>query len=298
MSQFQGTMDDFGMDTISLAGPLEAKLQAIREAGFGQVMLSARDVVGHPQGLQAAVQAVKDSGLRVTGFQVLRDFEGLSGHLHAYKIDIAKSMLEMCAALGAKVLLVCSSTSVHATQDIDHLAADLRKLAMLAVPLGIKVAYEGLSWGRTINEFTTAWDVVFRADAPNLGIGLDSFHMFATQTALDDLELLDPEKIFLVQLADFMWQEIRSVEERITTARHFRVFPGEGVHSEATADLVNRLYKLGYRGDYSFEVFNDDYQQLPLPTVAQRAWKSAQWLGEDVLRRSVPMPNQIRLKRR
>ncbi len=298
MSQFQGTIDDFGMDTISLAGPLEAKLKAIRDAGFGQVMLSARDVVGHPDGLQAAVKAVKNSGLRVTGFQVLRDFEGLSGHLHEYKVDIAKSMLDMCAALGAKVLLVCSSTSVHASQDIDHLAADLRKLAMLAVPLGIKVAYEGLSWGRTINEFTTAWDVVFRADAPNLGIGLDSFHMFATQTSLDDLELLDPEKIFLVQLADFMWQEIRSVEERITTARHFRVFPGEGVHSEATADLVNRLYKLGYRGDYSFEVFNDDYQQLPLPTVAQRAWKSAQWLGEDVLRRSVPMPNQIRLKRR
>jgi len=297
MSQFQGTMDDFGMDTISLAGPLEAKLQAIRDAGFGQVMLSARDVVGHPQGLQAAVQAVKNSGLRVTGFQVLRDFEGLSGHLHAYKVDIAKSMLEMCAALGAKVLLVCSSTSVHATQDIDHLAADLRKLAMLAVPLGIKVAYEGLSWGRTINEFTTAWDVVFRADAPNLGIGLDSFHMFAVQPSLDDLELLDPEKIFLVQLADFMWQEIRSVEERITTARHFRVFPGEGVHSEATADLVNRLYKLGYRGDYSFEVFNDDYQQLPLPTVAQRAWRSALWLAEDVLQRSVPLPNQIRLKR-
>jgi sugar phosphate isomerase/epimerase len=297
MSQFQGTMDDFGMDTISLAGPLEAKLKAIREAGFGQVMLSARDVVGHPEGLDAAVRVVKHSGLRVTGFQVLRDFEGLSGHLHDYKIDIAKSMLEMCAALGSKVLLVCSSTSTHATQDLDHLAADLRKLAMLAVPLGIKVAFEGLSWGRTINEFTTAWDVVFRADVPNLGIGLDSFHMLAAKTPLDELEILDPEKIFLVQLADFMWQEIHSFEERMTTARHFRVFPGEGVHSEATADLVTRLYKLGYRGDYSFEVFNDDYQQLPLPTVAQRAWKSAQWLGEDVLRRSVPMPNQIRLRR-
>ncbi len=297
MSQFQGTMDDFGMDTISLAGPLEAKLKAIREAGFGQVMLSARDVVGHPDGLEAAVRVVKQSGLRVTGFQVLRDFEGLSGHLHDYKIDIAKSMLEMCAALGSKVLLVCSSTSTHATQDLDHLARDLRKLAMLAVPLGIKVAFEGLSWGRTINEFTTAWDVVFRADVPNLGIGLDSFHMLAAKTPLEELEILDPDKIFLVQLADFMWQEIHSFEERMTTARHFRVFPGEGVHSEATADLVTRLYKLGYRGDYSFEVFNDDYQQLPLPTVAQRAWKSAQWLGEDVLRRSVPMPNQIRLRR-
>ena len=293
----QGNVDDFGMDTISLAGPLEAKLQAVRDAGFGQIMLAARDIVGHPDGLDAAVQAVRASGLRVTGFQVLRDFEGLSGHLHGYKVDIAKSMLEMCAALGSKIMLVCSSTSVHASQDPDVLAKDLRKLAMLAIPLGIQVAYEGLSWGRTVNEFTTAWDVVSRADMPNLGLGLDSFHLFATQTPLDDLELLDPEKIFLVQLADFMWQEIRSVEERITTARHFRVFPGEGVHSEALADLVRRLHALGYRGDYSFEVFNDDYQQIPLPVVAERARRSALWLGEDVLRRSVPLPNQMRLRR-
>jgi sugar phosphate isomerase/epimerase len=297
MSERQGNIDDFGMDTISLAGPLEAKLRAVRAAGFGQIMLSARDVVGHPEGLDAAVRAVRASGLRVTGFQVLRDFEGLSGRLHGYKVDIAKSMLEMCAALGSKVLLVCSSTSQHASQDLDVLAKDLRKLAMLAIPLGIRVAYEGLSWGRTINEFTTAWELVSRADVPNLGLGLDSFHLFATRTPLDDLELLDPEKIFLVQLADFMWQEIRSVEERITTARHFRVFPGEGVHSEALADLVRRLHALGYRGDYSFEVFNDDYQQIPLPVVAERARRSALWLGEDVLRRSVPLPNQMRLRR-
>ena len=297
MNPRQGNFDDFGMDTISLAGSLEAKLKAVRDAGFGQIMLSARDVVGHPDGLDAAVRAVRASGLRVTGFQVLRDFEGLSGHLHGYKVDIAKSMLEMCAALGSKILLVCSSTSVHASLDPDVLAKDLRKLAMLAIPLGIQVAYEGLSWGRTISEFTTAWDVVSRADMPNLGLGLDSFHLFATQTPLDDLELLDPEKIFLVQLADFMWQEIRSVEERITTARHFRVFPGEGVHSEALADLVRRLHALGYRGDYSFEVFNDDYQQIPLPVVAERARRSALWLGEDVLRRSVPLPNQMRLRR-
>ena len=296
MTQRLGNFDDFGMDTISLAGTLHAKLQAVREAGFTQIMLNARDVVGHAEGLDAAIALVRESGLRVTGFQVLRDFEGLSGHLHDYKIDIAKSMLEMCHAVGAKVLLVCSSTSVHASEDLDTLARDLRKLAMLAVPLGIKIAYEGLSWGRTINEFTTAWDVVCRADVPNLGIGLDSFHAFATKTALEELEMLDPRKIFLVQLADFMWQDIRSVEERINTARHFRVFPGEGVHSQQVAELVMRLDALGYRGDYSFEVFNDDYQQIPLPVVAQRARRSAEWLGEEVLHRSVPLPNQMQLK--
>lgn len=287
---------DFGMDTISLAGPLKAKLKAIRDASFGQVMLKANDLVGHPDGLDAAVNEVRESGLRPTGFQVLRDFEGLSGHLHEYKVDIAKTILQMCAALDCSVLLACSSTSKHATQDLDLIAKDLRKLAMLAIPLGIRVAYEGLSWGRTINEFTTAYDVVSRADCPNLGLAIDSFHTLAANTALSELDYLDPAKIFLVQLSDFMWQDARTIEERITTARTFRVFPGEGVHSDKLVELVLKLDKLGYRGDYSFEVFNDDYQQLPLPVVAERARKSALWLSEDVLRRSTPLPNHMRLK--
>ena len=296
MTRLAGNVDDFGMDTITLAGPLEARLDAVQAAGFSQIMLSARDIVGHPGGVGAAVKAVKASGLRVTGFQVLRDFEGLSGHLHEYKVDVAKTMLEMCEQLGASVLLVCSSTSTHATDAQDVLVKDLRKLAMLAVPVKIKVAYEALSWGRSINQFTQAWDLVVRADAPNLGLGLDSFHMLAMGARLEELDWLDPEKVFLVQLADFMWQEIRSVEERISTARHFRVFPGEGVHSAQLAELVTRLDRIGYRGDYSFEVFNDDYQQMPLPVVAQRARKAAEWLGEDVLRRSVPLPGKLRLR--
>ncbi|MCX7262275.1 MAG: sugar phosphate isomerase/epimerase [Burkholderiales bacterium] len=269
---------------------LEAKLEAMKSVGFSQVMLMARDLVGHPGGVKAAVKAIQNSGLRPTGFQVLRDFEGLSGHLHNYKVDIAKSMLEMCAATGSKVLLACSSTSRHATEDLDQIAKDLKKLAMMAIPLGIKVAYEGLSWGRTVNEFTTSWDVVCRADCPNLGIGIDSFHIFAAKTPLDAIEDIDPDRIFLAQLSDFMWHETPSFEERMTTARTFRVFPGEGVHSEQLADLVLRLERIGYRGDYSFEVFNDDYQQLPLETVAERARKSATWLHQDVLHRSAPLP--------
>lgn len=297
MNHSDGYFSDFGMDTISLAGPLEAKLAVISAAGFTQVMLAARDLVGHANGWRAAVAAVKASGLRVTGFQVLRDFEGLSGHLHAYKIDIAKSMLEMCHALDCRLLLACSSTSAHASSEPEALVRDLRKLAMLAIPMNIRIAFEALSWGRVINQFPQAWDIVEQADMPNLGLGFDSFHMFATKTPLDELELVDASRIYLVQLADFMWQEIKSVEERITTARHFRVFPGEGVHSQPLAELVGKLHALGYRGDYSFEVFNDDCQQMPLETVALRARASARWLGENVLRRSVPLPNRMRLRR-
>ena len=287
-------LDHFGMDTITLAGPLEAKLDAMRAAGFTQVMLNANDLAGHPGGPPAATEIVRKSGLRVTGFQVLRDFEGLSGHLHAYKVDIAKAMLDMCHALGSRVLLCCSSTSSHATSDAGALIKDLQKLAMLAVPYGIRIAYEALSWGRHVNEYTQAWDLVAEADRSNLGLAIDSFHILATGTSAERLEEVVAGKIVLVQLADFMWREIRSREERIDTARHFRVFPGEGVHSEALAELVMRLDTLGYRGDYSFEVFNDDYTQLPHAIVAERARRSVKWLTDQVSRRSLPLRGAAR----
>jgi len=281
-------LDDFGMDTITLAGPLEAKLRATRAAGFTQIMLNATDIVGHPGGEGAAVAAVRSSGLRVTGFQVLRDFEGLSGHLHAYKVDVAKAMLEMCRDLGSRVLLICSSASGHATGEAEALVKDLQKLAMLAVPLDIRVAYEALSWGRHVNLYTQAWDLVQAADRSNLGLAVDSYHILAHASGLEPLDEMAAGKIFLVQLSDFLWQEVRSPEERIETARHSRVFPGEGVHSENVIELVRKLDAMGYRGDYSFEVFNDDYKQLPLPVVAQRARNSVKWITGRVARRSLP----------
>jgi sugar phosphate isomerase/epimerase len=281
-------IDHFGMDTITLAGPLEAKLRAIGGSGFTQVMLNAGDIVGHPGGTQVAMDAVHASGLRCTGFQVLRDFEGLSGHLHAYKVDVAKAMLEMCSGLGAPVLLACSSTSAHAAGEREVLVKDLRKLAMLALPMGIRVAYEALSWGRHVNLLPQAWDIVQEADRSNLGLCIDSYHAIANRREPAAVEDIQPDKVFLVQLSDFLWHETRTAEDRIETARHYRVFPGEGVHSDEVIAMVRALDARGYRGDYSFEVFNDDYRQLPLPLVAERARSSVKWITSLVSRQSLP----------
>ena len=133
-----------------------------------------------------------------------------------------------------------------------------------------------------------SWDLVAEADRANLGVTLDAFHILAQKTDLGVLDGIDPAKVFLVQLSDFLWQETRTPDERIETARHYRVFPGEGVHSDQVSDMVRRLDAMGYRGDYSFEVFNDDYRQLPLPMVADRARQSVKWIAGVVSRRSLP----------
>lgn len=289
--------NDFGIDTVSLAGSLESRLAAARQAGFTQVMISAADVVGHPSGTAAGVRAVRDSGMRVTGLEALRDFEGLTGQLHAYKLDVAKSMLKVCSQLGGRLLLVEASTSTHADATNITIAGDLRKLAILAIPMGIRIAFKGLSWSQTVKDFSAAGDLVFRANCPNLGLAIDAFDVIASRVPLDDLDGIDPEQIFLVQLSDYMWPEIRSVEEQTATAAHFRVFPGEGAHSEELAKLITKLDEIGYYGDYSFDVYNDDFLQMPPEAVADRARRAADWLGETVLRRSLPVPNMECLQR-
>ena len=286
---------DFGMDTASLAGSLESKLAAIRAAGFAQTMISAADIVGHPGGTGAGVRAVRASGLAVTGLEVLRDFEGVAGALAAYKVDVAKSMLEVCGALGGRLLLVEASTSPHANRDPDVIARDLRKLAVLAIPLGIRIAYKGRPWSRTVQDFRAAGDLAFRVNSPNLGVAVDAFDVLAGLVPEEDLDVLDPEQVFLVQLSDFLWQGLATPEERTATATHFRVFPGEGAHSEALARVVARLDANGYYGNYTFDVYNDDFLQMPPETVAARARRAAVWLAETVLRRALPVPNIERL---
>ena len=246
------------MDTITLAGPLEPSCARCAPPKFTQVMLT-RTTSPAPGRAGRAIEAVRMSGLRVTGFQVLRDFD-LSGHLHAYKVDIAKAMLSMCRAL-SRVLLTCSSTSSH-TGELGSLAKDLQKLAMLAVPYGIRIAYEALSWGRHVNEYPQAWQIVAEADRepgararffPHARHGHQSRSAGRNRPRQD---LSRPARRLHVARDPLARGAHRH------RAAHARV-PGRRRAQRDVGELVRALDRLGYRGDYSFEVFNDDYTQLP-----------------------------------
>src|ERR1022692_678267 len=290
-------LKDFGMDTASLSGPLDTKLAAVRQAGFAQVMISASDVVGHPGGFAAGVRAVRNSGLAVTGLKALRDFQGLDGRLREYKVDVAKSMLEVCQELGARMLLVEASTLSHASTSTDVLVRDLRALGILAIPNAVRIAFRVASWSGTARNFTSAAELVLRANCPNLGLAIDALDFLAAEIPLDDLDAIEPEKIFVVQLSDYWWQTVYSITGKAAAETRFRVFPGEGTHSDDLAALVNKLDAIGYSGSYSFDVYNDDYQQMPQGTVVNRARRAAEWLEETVLRQSLPVPNIERSRR-
>ena len=228
-------LDHFGMDTITLAGPLEAQA-----AGDPRGRLHAGDAQRHRHRRPSRRRGGGDRGgprraaCASPASRCCATSKACRATCTPTRSISRKAMLEMCHALGSRVLLVCSSTSAHAGGDTEHLEQDLQKLAMLAVPLDIRIAYEALSWGRHVNECPQAWDLVERPTAPTSAWRSTRSTSSRTETELGGCWTASTRgKVFLVQLSDFMWQASALAEERIETARHFRVFPGEGVHGDA-----------------------------------------------------------------
>lgn len=283
--------DNFGIDMACLHGPLESRLAAAEAAGFAQVMLWARDLTDYPHGYQAAVDLVRASRLQVSGLQMIRNYEGLSGPAHDYKLEVVKAMLDICADVYAPRLIVSASSSVPQRHEPGGVDADLRKLANLAVPMGVRIGFKADPLGHAAPDVQKAWELVCRVDHANLGLVLDSWHFIASGLPLEALNEISPEKISLVQLADFSAPIMLGSGQ--ARADHTRVFPGEGVMHEQLAAFVRHIDWLGYGGDYSFLVFNDDYRELPAHVVAQRASRAMAWVNNQALRRRLPL-NRLR----
>lgn len=111
------------------------------------------------------------------------------------------------------------------------------------------------------------------ANRANVGLVIDTFHVLVRETPAHVIAAIPADRVFLVQVADaYMMPGI----ETIKTARHHRVFPGEG--DLDVAGLVRTLREAGYAGRYSLEIFNDGYRAEPANVVAKRAMQSLEVL--------------------
>ncbi len=96
--------------------------------------------------------------------------------------------------------------------------------AARAAKRGLRVGFEALAWGKHVQDHRDAWEVVRRADHPNVGLILDSFHTLARKIDPDTIRNIPGDRIFFVQLADAPQIEM----DLLYWSRHFRNMPGEG----------------------------------------------------------------------
>jgi 3-dehydroshikimate dehydratase len=262
--------------TVSLSGSLSEKLEAIAAAEFDAVEIFENDLLSFGGTPADVRRALRDLGLAIVTLQPFRDFEGMPDPQRARAFARAERKFDVMQQLGCDLLMICSNCSADSVGGIDRAAADLRALAERAAARGLRVAYEALAWGRHINDYRDAWEVVRRADHPAAGLVLDTFHILARKTDLNAIPAIPSDKIFLVQVADAPLLDM----DYLSWSRHFRNFPGQG--DLPLLDFMEALSTTGYHGPLSLEIFNDQFRAGSARGVAIDGHRSLRFLLDQL----------------
>ena len=240
--------------TVSLSGSLDEKLRATASAGFGAVEIFENDLLSFNGSPRDVGKLCRDLGLEICAFQPFRDFEGMPQPQRTRNFARAERKFDLMQELGTDLLLICSNISPASLGGIDRAAADFRELGERAAVRGLRVGFEALAWGRHVNDYRDAWEIVRRADHTSIGIILDSFHALAPAFPTNAIQSIPADKIFLVQLADAPKLGL----DVLSWSRHFRCCPGQG--DLPVADFMEAVRTTGYAGPLSLEIFNDQFR--------------------------------------
>lgn len=308
---------------------LPLKLKAISDAGFDAIELSMPDVLAYGKFLNgqepdandydALVEIgreiknqVAEHGLKVLMLQPFANFEGWprGSQERQDAFDRAKGWVRIMEAVGTDMLQVGSSDSPGILTSFDDLAGDLAELADLLAEKGFRIAYENWCWATCAPSWKDVWEIVKKADRPNLGLCLDTFQSAGgewgdptTKTgkleglSLSQLEArwseslaelattVPADKIYLLQISDAYKVdppiEAKTNEQGLRPrgqwSHDYRPLPYDGGYLPIV-EFLDAVLGTGFRGWLSVEVFDAKGQQkyADMAAYAQKAMTSLQ----------------------
>ena len=122
-------MTHLSIATTSVPGDLLQKLDTIAAAGFSGVELHEPDLTGFSGSAKDVAQHASKLGLTIDVFQPFHDFEGLAGPERDAAFARLDQKLALMRDLGAKTLLVGTTTRKDASDEHDVIVEDFKELA-------------------------------------------------------------------------------------------------------------------------------------------------------------------------
>lgn len=229
-------------------------------------------------------------GLKILILQPFANFEGWPEGSDERKDAWTRveGWVKIMHAAGTDLLQVGSSDSPAEKigTDSSRFVKDLRELADRLAKDNFRIAYENWCWSTHAPDWKDVWDVCKQVDRPNFGLCLDTFQSaggeWADPTSSTGLlegkskeqidadwkasceelsKTIPPEKIFFLQISDafkpkqpFSKDDIEGLRPRGFWSHAFRPLPGEGYLP--VADFARAVLKTGFRGWFSYEIFD------------------------------------------
>jgi sugar phosphate isomerase/epimerase len=286
------------------------KIEAIAASGFNGIELAFPDLLFHAKAYSGREVAEDDytvlceaaadirrlcqrHDLVILVLQPFSNFEGWPKDSKERKdaFERARGWIEIMSYAGIEMLQVgASDSSAIASATEDDLAEDLAQLADMMAPRGLRIAYENWCWATHGRTWKDVWNILKRANRPNIGLCLDTFQTAGGewgdptttsgrveangisetqlsakyQLSLRELSQTVPQdKIYFLQISDayHMSPPLKTTPDdaglrpRGRWSHDYRPLPYDGGYLPI-APFVRSVLDTGFRGWFSIEVFD------------------------------------------
>lgn len=200
------------------------------------------------------------------------EFIAFRGQEYPLIQDRLRQLAKIAVAIQCPTIIVVPSPSpnreVSWTAVVEEYVRVLRNLGDIAGEFNLKLAFEFLGFGWcSVRTLRAAMEILQKADRENIGLTLDAAHFYTGGGLMNELDPLDPNRIFTFHLDDLE----DAPREAITDS--LRVFPGLGI--VPLGEICQRLQGIGYDGPCSIELFRPEYWAWDPLEVAVKARQAA-----------------------
>lgn len=209
------------------------------------------------------------TGLMAFAFQPFSD--------HARELERIRSYGRLCRQLGGSMLLAFIAEELP--QGMCHLEA-VEKAGIAArcyaeaVQANLKIALEPIGGASFMAGPTEALAIVNKANHPDIGIIMDTFHYYKSGVTAEEVREIPVEKLLIIHINDCEDRPLAKL-----TDGH-RLYPGLG--TIPLKAYLDALQEIRYDGFLSVEIFREEY------------WKDSH---ENIIRKSKEHLDRLLTKR-
>lgn len=254
----------------TLFANLVADIRAAKALGYDGIELWAPKVLRYlDAGFTIVDLKAELDGMPVPMLDVIVGFERMRpADLEARLRECAR-LAEVAEQIG------CPTIQIVATEDFDAsswpeqrgvLVESIRAMTDVTAPHGIKLAIEPLVYS-PFNSITRALEVINAVGRDDVGLCLDTWHLWTSGEDWDAVASLDPSLILSAQLSDTLPKCGPQWRDSVRAA-----LPGDGILP--VRDAVHAIEATGYDGHWCVEMLSD----------AHREWDQLE-LGAELLDR-------------
>ncbi|HKT54480.1 MAG TPA: TIM barrel protein [Caulobacteraceae bacterium] len=274
----------YTIDGLDGVATLEERAAAAAKAGFRKIGMTREQYLGerHAGRSDADLRAILGHhGIENVEIEYMFGWagtgggSGLPGQPQVDWRDRERDLYALADAVGARHMN-CGEVGFGSLLPMDALAERFAGIADRAKEHGMLALLQFMPYAG-IADIETAADIVRRADHPNAGILLDTWHFFRGNPDFEAVRKTPPEKIMLIQLCDGKspYGDLRH------DSVHARKLPGEGEFD--LKGLMALLDEAGVNCPISIEVLSDELAALSPEAAAKQVFDGTRAFLDSII---------------